>query len=276
MQVYESPVELWTLSPDDKMPVQRGTTKLQLKEHQSTRLATLAYSLVANGCPSTAGPFMSLTQHVVHPLQPSKTWYAKFLEGVGLRWKSTQTGDKTRFTQDAIAASQRCLKLKLWWLMTQKGVALRHVSNVDETFVRLIPSPNRAWRSSTETTPAMTLPTDKASYTVTVAISATWRAEWMVQHICKAKTGTVLPGPLWPKEFGIVHSFIPEAPLEIHRGNGGARLPKDLAARLRPHIHQRGEADHGDERFPTPYLWPCPRGNHIVQPATCSHVFQNL
>ena len=85
----------------------------------------------------------------------------------------------------------------------------------------------------------MTLPTDKASYTVTVAILATWRAELVVQHICKAKTGTVLPGRSWPKEFGIVYSFIPEAPLEIDRGNGGARLPSILLLDCAPtHISE--------------------------------------
>ena len=145
-----------------------------------------------NGSPVTPGMIMSLTQHVVRPLILSKTWNTKFLEGIGLRWKSTQTGDKTRFTPDAIVAS---LKLKLWWLVTEKGVAPQCGRDVRSPHPF---APARLAKQRGDHT-GHDCADGQGEHTVSVAISATWRPSGWCSTTARARPVSFCLGGRGPR-----------------------------------------------------------------------------
>ena len=76
--------------------------------------------------------------------------------------------------------------------------------NMDETFVRLVPSPCKTW--SYPGKPATAIPEDQAGFTATVAIPAVYGEPVFNQMCVKEKTDRVhLVGP-YPHALSVTHA----------------------------------------------------------------------
>ncbi len=157
--------------------------------------STICLSLVEKGAPMSRHLMQEIINQRILPKTVSIHWVGDFLKGLGLSWQLTKRGDSAKFTPEEAAAFRCRLKLKLHFLMEMpQRVDIAHVWNLDETFMKLLPMPRRAWLSKEKPKkPEQFVPDDKAGFTVTLVTPALWGGPAWVQLCVKGKTERVLP-----------------------------------------------------------------------------------
>ena len=172
-------------------------------------LQVVVLSLVQRGVPLTLDIVTALVNEQIKPL--SVALGIAYMQGLGLTCQSlTSVAQKLKFTQQQILDLQRLTALKLLWLQNFHGIPAWRCYNVDETWMKLLPAPGRAWgykpgsAEAKEAAPKSEFPKGRSlAATITLAVpvfapDAPRKLPPLAQVITQGSTDKSTPPRPWP------------------------------------------------------------------------------